>query len=386
MKRFIYFFLVVSILFSLSAKIKSINKKALEKIDVLVQKEIEAGHFPGAVICIGQNNKILYLKSFGYMMIKPAKKKMKKDTIFDLASLTKPIATATSIMILIQEGKIKLDDYVVKYIPEFGKNGKNLVQIKHLLTHTSGLPPYLNVKKLEERAKVEKNKKTFDILIEAICNTKPRSKPGEKFKYSCLGYITLAKIIEVVTGKTIKDFAEERIFKPLGMNHTCFCPPKKWYKNIAATQIINGKPLIGVVHDPLARFAGGISGNAGLFSNARDLAKYAQMLLNNGYYKPYFWSKKRRLLTEKSIYLLTHEQIKGRAYGFDVSSGYSWIKGKYAPKGTFCHSGYTGTSIVCDPTNKIFIIILTNRVHPYDKGTVKNIRKSVANIVFTSLK
>jgi CubicO group peptidase (beta-lactamase class C family) len=354
---------------------EKIVRPDLSGIDNVVEEEIEKGNFPGAVVLIGTPDDILYWKAFGNEVIEPYQEPMGTNTVFDMASLTKPVATATSIMILIDRNAIDLDDYVGKYLPDFACNGKQQVQIKHLLTHTSGLPAYTNAAKLEEQFGSPCSEK----LIEKICSFEALSKSGEKFRYSCLGYITLAKIVEKITGKTIDEFSRENIFKPLGMKNTTYNPPVSRLKDIAATQIVDGKLLRGTVHDPLAQLMAGISGNAGLFSNAYDLSIYCRMLLNDG-----IWNG-RRILSSEAVTMLTNAQINGRAFGFDVNSSYSWVKGSHASEKAFCHTGYTGTSIVCDTTSKVFVIILTNRAHPNDKGAVKPVRTKVADIVFSSL-
>jgi CubicO group peptidase (beta-lactamase class C family) len=215
-----------------------------------------------------------------------------------------------------------------------------------------------------------------DKLIEKICDMKAVSKPGEEFRYSCLGYIILARIVEVVSAESIDDFTGENIYAPLRMKHTTYHPPASLEKDIAATQIVEGQLLRGTVHDPLAQLMGGTAGNAGLFSTAYDLSKYCQMLLNFGTWKGV------KVLSPEAVSLLTTVQSHGRAYGFDVHSGYSWVKGSYAPENAFCHTGYTGTSIVCDPESEVYVIILTNRAHPHDEGTSKHIRTKIADIVF----
>ncbi|MHC4111007.1 MAG: serine hydrolase domain-containing protein [Planctomycetota bacterium] len=351
-------------------------KPDLSGIDCVVEEEVEKGNIPGAVVLVGQGDKVLYFKAFGHEVNEPFEEKMTKNTIFDLASLTKPVATATSIMILADQGKIDPFDYAGKYLPAFARNGKEEVRIQHLLTHTSGLLAYTNADAL---------RKAFgtpcpDKLIEKICDMKAVSKPGEEFRYSCLGYITLARIVEVVSTENIDDFARENIFSPLGMERTTYNPPASQEKNIAATQIVEGQLLRGTVHDPLARLMGGISGNAGLFSTAYDLSKYCQMLLNSGTWKG------AKVLSPEAVSLLTTVQSYGRAYGFDVNSNYSWVKGSYAPENAFCHTGYTGTSIVCNPASKVYVIILTNRAHPHDKGASKQIRTKIADIVFQAYK
>jgi len=345
------------------------------EIDHVIEEEITTGNFPGAVVLVGQQDEIVYWQAFGNKMIDPCEEPAGRNTIFDLASLTKPIATATSIMILRDRKAIGLDDYVSKYLPAFACNGKEDIRIEHLLTHTSGLPAYTNADKLKEQF----GSPCPEKVIEKICALEAVSKPGEEFRYSCLGYITLAKIIEKVSGQNIGDFSRENIFAPLGMKDTTFNPPEVRERDIAATEVIDGRPLRGTVHDPLAMLMAGLSGNAGLFSNAYDLSIYCRMLLNGGK-----WHGKK-ILSPEAVTLLTAERMHGRACGFDVNSTYAWVKGSYGPEEAFCHTGYTGTSIVCDPASKTFIIILTNRVHPDDDGTTKPIRIKVADIVFSSL-
>ena len=347
-------------------------RKRFTEIDQVVEEEIADGNFPGAVVLVGQQDDIIYWQAFGNEVVDPCEEPVGKNTIFDLASITKPIATATSIMILRDRKAIELDDYVSKYLPAFACNGKEEVRIEHLLTHTSGLPAYTSAAKLAEQF----GSPCPGKVIEKICALEAVSKPDEEFCYSCLGYITLAKIVETVSGQNIGDFSRDNIFRPLGMKHTSYNPPEAWERDIAATEVINNRPLRGTVHDPLARWMAGLSGNAGLFSNAYDLSIYCRMLLNGGK-----WHSKR-ILSPEAVTLLTATRTHGRACGFDVNSRYAWVKGSYAPEEAFCHTGYTGTSIVCDPASKTFIIILTNRVHPNDEGTTKPVRIKISDIVF----
>ena len=354
---------------------KEICEQHFSRIGNVIEEEIEKGNLPGAVVLVGKQSDILYWQAFGNEVIEPFEETINRNTIFDLASLTKPIATATSIMILKDPKVLDLDDYAGEYLPAFACNGKEEVRLKHLLSHTSGLSAYMNANDLKEQF----GSPCPNEVIEKICKLEAVSKPGEEFRYSCLGYITLAKIVETVSGKSISDFSRENIFIRLGMKHTAYNPPDSWEKEIAATEIVDGQLLRGAVHDPLAKLMGGISGNAGLFSNAHDLSIYCRMLLNEG-----VWNGIRALSPE-AVAMLTTAQVYGRAYAFDVNSSYSSVKGSYAPKKAFCHTGYTGTSIVCDPASGTFVIILTNRVHPSDEGTAKPIRSKVADIVFSSL-
>jgi CubicO group peptidase (beta-lactamase class C family) len=353
---------------------EEIRKPSFSEIDHVIEEEIEKGNFPGAVVLVGKQGDILYWEAFGNEVIEPYEEAITRNSVFDMASLTKPIATAASIMILRDRKAIELDDYVGAYLSTFACNGKEEVRIKHLLNHTSGLPAYMSAAKLKEQF----GSPCPEKVIEKICGLEAVSKPGEEFRYSCLGYITLAKIVEAVSGKSISDFSRENIFAPLGMNNTAYNPPDSWKKDVAAAQIVDRQLIRGTVHDPLAKLMGGVSGNAGLFSNAYDLSIYCRMLLNDG-----IWNG-TRVLSPEAVTMLTTAQAYGRAYGFDVNSSYSSVKGSYASEKAFCHTGYTGTSIVCDPASKAFVIILNNRVHPNDEGTSKPVRSKVADIVFSS--
>jgi len=364
--------LVLLLCLSSSCRLEHARDAQLAQIDAVVMEEIQAGHLPGAVVLVGRGNQVLYCKAFGLEVAEPFQEAMEEDTIFDMASLTKPIATATAVMILVDQDKIDVNDYVSQYLPAFACNGKEQVRIRHLLTHTSGLPAYTDANDLRTRF----GESCPDNVIETICSLKAQSPPGEEFRYSCLGYITLARIVKIITGKDIDEFGRANIFKPLGMTHTRFNPPVSWLEKIAATEIVNGKLLRGTVHDPLARLMDGTSGNAGLFSTASDLSIYCRMLLNGNSWKG------KRILSPAAVAMLTAAQSHGRAYGFDVSSGYSWVKGPNASPNAFCHTGYTGTSLVCDPDSGTYLILLTNSVHPHDKGMSKPIRQKLAEIVF----
>jgi CubicO group peptidase (beta-lactamase class C family) len=344
----------------------------LSGIDEVVQQEIQAGHFPGAVVLVGTSDRILYHKAFGRAVAEPFQAPMQEDTIFDMASLTKPLATAASIMVLIDRRQLDPNDYVRRYLPAFACGGKEEARIRHLLTHTSGLPAYTDAKELKSRYGCP----CPDKVIEKICSLNAQSEPGQEFRYSCLSYITLAEIARIVSGQSVDEFSRANLFAPLGMNSTRFNPPDSWRQRIAATEIVEEGLLRGTGHDPLARLMGGISGNAGLFSTAADLSIYCRMLLHHGTWKG------KRILSPAAVQMMTTVQSHGRAYGFDVSSGYAWVKGPYASPKAFCHTGYTGTSLVCDPAVDTYVIILTNSVHPHDKGTTRKVRQKIAEIVF----
>jgi CubicO group peptidase (beta-lactamase class C family) len=342
------------------------------QVERAVAEEMQAGHLPGAVVLVGRGNKVLYQQAFGLAVAEPYQTPMRKDTIFDMASLTKPLATAAAVLILVDRGKLDPNDYVRDYLPAFACNGKEQVRLRHLLTHTSGLPAYTDARELKDLY----GSPCRDKVIEKICSLAAQSEPGKEFRYSCLGFITLAEIVRIVTGQTIDAFTHDNLFGPLGMADTCYNPPASWQDRIAGTEIVDGELLRGTVHDPLARLMGGLSGNAGLFSTASDLSIYCRMLLNGGSWKG------RRILSPAAVALLTTAQSHGRAYGFDVSSGYAWVKGPNASPNAFCHTGYTGTSLVCDPDTGTYLILLTNSVHPHDKGAAKPLRQKLAEIIF----
>ncbi|HHE55471.1 MAG TPA: class A beta-lactamase-related serine hydrolase [Caldithrix abyssi] len=362
-----------------------LNSSILLKADSVINKVIENEIIPGAVLLVERFNKIAYHKAFGYRELVPEKKPMELNTIFDLASITKPVATATSVMILLERGSLRLKDPVSLFIPDFkqykGEFSDKPIRIIHLLTHTSGLPPYAPVKELKEKFKGPQP----DSLIHYIATVERHHAPGTYFKYSCLNFITLQRIVKIISGKSIKEFPEQNIFKRLGMKNTFFTPPEEKIQFCAATeQLEDGQVLLGKVHDPLAREINNcISGNAGLFSTAEDLAIYSAMLLNKG-----SWNGQRilsPLTVQKMITVPKGFEEFGRALGWDLYSPYNSNLGDLFSAKAFGHTGYTGTSIAIDPEYQIAVILLTNRVHPHDKGSVVRLRSLIANIVAASI-
>ncbi len=358
----------------------------LNLVKAIINAAIDQKDFPGTAILIAKKGKIVLREAFGDCQSIPEKREMKVDMIFDLASITKPVATATSIMILVEQGRIRLWDKVNEFVPDFapyvdenGNTGED-ARIWHLLTHTSGLPPYTNAKEVEA---TYGNPCPMDSLVKHIALLKKTDPPGTAFHYSCLGFITLASIIDRITGQTAAEFSEQHIFKPLKMNHTFYNPPEKFHQLCVPTEVIDGQPLIGVVHDPLARLQGGISGNAGLFSTSDDLAIFAQMMLNKGEFKGV------RILSPLTVERMTEVYPKvtfsGRGLGWDLDSDYSTNGGDIFGQQSYGHTGYTGTSIWIDPETETFVIFLTNRVHPDDKGSIISLRSRVANIVASSI-
>jgi CubicO group peptidase (beta-lactamase class C family) len=358
------------------------DPQRLTLIDSLVNKEIKDGSIPGAVVLVGRKDKIVFRKAFGKRNIYNTSEPMSVDTIFDLASITKPVATAASIWKLIEDGKIRLWDKVSSYIPGFSKSSnekENPLRIYHLMTHTAGLLPTLDAAQLKKKY----SKIDLPLLVKEIADSKRLDVPGKVFKYSCLGYITLSYIVEKVSGKNLSEFARENIFSKIGMKNTFFNPPAHRIADIAPTEVVEEKLLRGVVHDPLARMIGGISGNAGLFSTAGDLAKFAVMILNKGEYKG------KRVFSPLTVraYTTVYPLLKkfGRSPGWDVNTGYSSPRGDLFPVGSFGHSGFTGVSIWIDPQTEVFVIFLSSRVHPKKKKSIARLYSLIANIAASGI-
>ncbi len=362
------------------------SSQRLARVDGIIEKAIQKKTIPGAVLLVARKDKVVYFKAYGNAQVVPTKRKMEKDMMFDMASITKPMATATSVMKLVEMGKLRLLDKVKTYIPGFSRyldrddEYAADARIYHLLTHTSGLTPYTSPKFVE---RIFGNPTPPDSLAYYIARLPKISAPGEAFHYSCLGFITLAAIVKKISGENVAQFSHEYIFGPLGMTHTMYKPPKKLLPKVVPTEVINGKPLWGVVHDPLARLQGGISGNAGLFSTAPDMFIFAEMLLHGGAYNGV------RILSPQTVEKMTHVYPKvafsGRGLGWDLSSDFASNQGDLFSRETFGHTGYTGTSFVIDPVTRTVVILLANRVHPKDRGTVVPLRSYVANVVAASI-
>jgi CubicO group peptidase (beta-lactamase class C family) len=358
----------------------------LQILDKIIQEAVNREDFPGADILVARKGKIVWRKVYGHSQWIPEYVPMKISMIFDMASLTKPVATATSLMILAENGYLSLWDSVVDYIPEFipyvdedGEFGED-ARIWHLLTHTAGLPDYIwELEVLEEFG----NPISLESLVKYIAQLEKLYPPGEDFFYSCLDFITLSLIVKKVSGKTLAEFAHENIFSRLNMQHTFYTPPAEFYPRCVPTEVIDGLPLIGIVHDPLARLLGGVSGNAGLFSTADDLAVFSQMMLNQGEFNGVRIMSPLAVERMSEIYRMV--DFAGRGLGWDLDSSFSTNQGNLFGPRTFGHTGYTGTSLIIDPETETFVIFLTNRVHPYDQGEIVSMRSRVANVVAGSI-
>lgn len=345
----------------------------LKNIAPLVQTSIAMGHYPGAVILAGHRGHIMYQGVFGNRRLLPDVAPMRFDTIFDIASLTKVVATAPAIMQLIEEGKLELDARVAKYWPAFAANGKGQVTVRQLLTHTSGLPAEIHFENSATK-------------LTALQKIKLRHTPGTKFLYSDVDFIVLAHLVEILSGKPFDRYVKQHIFQPLTMTDTFFLPSKKMRERIAPTEMIHHHLYWGEVHDPTAQKQQGVSGNAGLFSTAHDLGLYAQSLLNGGktIHEKYFLSP---LAISKMTTVQTPKFIsETRGLGWDIDSAYA-NRGVFFPVHSFGHTGWTGTSLWIDPVTQTWVVILTSRTHPTPAhgNPLKHDRNKIANIISASL-
>lgn len=340
----------------------------LEAIDVLVSEALAQNKLPGCVVVVGRGRGVVFQKAYGSRALLPTREAMTVDTIFDLASLSKPLATAASVMVLVEQGKIDLDEKASHYLPAFAANGKASITVRQLLTHVSGLPAETPVSDYAMgRAHVMKRIATVAL----------KAPVGSKLIYSDLGYLVLEEIIRQVTGQDLSTFAKTAIFRPLGMTETAFLPPADWRSRVAPTEMRGEAWMRGDVHDPRAFRLGGIAGHAGLFSTARDLAVFARMILGAGQVDG------KRVLTAATVakMLAPHDVPGGiRALGWDMQTGYSSNRGTSFSRRAVGHGGYTGTSLWIDPEQDLFVVFLSNRVHPDGKGQVNPIAGAVGTL------
>lgn len=357
----------------------------LKFIDDAVRASMKAGETPGAVVLVARHGKIAYCKAFGNRSLKPKTEPMTTDTIFDMSSLTKVMAATPSIMLLVENGTLRLEDKVKRYLPKFSGGGKDGITVRQLLTHYSGLKPDFDL---------SRQWFGYEDALNELWKTTAVSEPGKEFAYSDINFIALGEIVHAVSGKTLDVFAQEYIFVPLSMKDTCFRPPAKMVSRIAPTenrkntlQYLKGQSsqpahdamLRGEVHDPTAWRMGGVAGHAGLFSSAQDIAIYAQMLLDRGAYPG------GRLLSSLTVQAMTSPQSPAdapqvRGYGWDIESTYSSPRGDIFAQG-YGHTGFSGTSLWIHPQSETFIIVLTNRVHPDGGKDINHLRGAIANIV-----
>ena len=392
-------------------------------MDAAIESAIASNRCPGGVLWL-EHDGVTYHKAYGYRALVPERELMTEDTVFDMASLTKVLATTPAVMLLIERGQVKLDAPVRTYIPEFNPGvpepasaaaageGRELVTVRELMTHTSGLPPDLELRT---------DWSGYDTAIQKACAETLQSKPGTVFKYSDINFILLGEIVQRVSKLPLQIFVQREIYGPLKMTNTCFLPlgesdasslagsggtnaasqksghglvwqpgatgaspPLFTLSRIAPTEVVDGKPWRGVVHDPTARRMGGVAGHAGLFSTASDVARYARMMLNLGELDGV------RIFKPETVRRMTSVQTPAdmaakRGLGWDIDTAYSGPRGELFPAGSYGHTGWTGGSLWIDPFSKTFVIFLSNRNHPTEAGNVLPLRRKLGTLAAESL-
>lgn len=330
-----------------------------DPLRAVVSKAVAKGNPAGVVLWLESGDQKLTLVE-GQRALLPVKEAMTEDTVFDAASLTKVVATLPSLLILMEQGKTDLEAEARRYIPEMRAG----ITLRHLLTHTSGLKP--GIPKEPEWT-------GYAAGIERAIATEPDGPPGRFFRYSDINFILLGEIVQRVSGMPLNEFAAKHVFEPLHMDSTRFLPPEEWRPRIAPTEKDeSGTMLRGVVHDPTSRRMGGVSGHAGLFTTAGDLAKYARILLQGG----------AGVLKPETVKLMTSPQtpatvFERRGLGWDIDSAFSRPRGKLFPLGSFGHTGFTGTSLWIDPASQTFVIFMSSRLHPHGKGSVRDLYEDI---------
>ncbi|MCS7105099.1 MAG: serine hydrolase [Thermofilaceae archaeon] len=352
------------------------DEQRLEGVNRLVARLVEDGCFPGAVLLVARRGHVVLYKSYGFSQLLPEKRPMTLDTVFDLASLTKVVATLPVALRLVEKGELSLDDPVSTYLPDFRGWSKDNVRVWHLLTHTSGLPAHLPLYSL-----LPDKKEVFNYI--SLLNLE--YEPGTRVVYSDLGFILLGRIIEVASGGGLDEVARELVFKPLGMDETTFNPVDELKERAAATEYckIRGRILRGEVHDENSWFLGGVAGHAGLFSTAADLAVYAQTWLNKGVFNGV------KVLSPLTVKLA----VRNQTGGLNECRGLGWVLnrrpcscGDFMSEKAYGHTGFTGTSIWIDPLYELFVVLLTNRVHPTrENQCIQRARRLIHNAILSSL-
>jgi uncharacterized protein YbbC (DUF1343 family)/CubicO group peptidase (beta-lactamase class C family) len=345
-------------------------------LDAAIEQAVKEDQIPGAVLLIGHDGKVVYQKAYGWRSLTPEKEPMTLDTIFDAASLTKVVATTSCIMKLVEDGKLRMADRVTQYLPEY-QAGRSDITVKQLLTHFSGLRPDLDLK--PEWSGYEEG------ILKALID-KPTSLPGTRFVYSDINFILLGEIVHQLTHETLPQYAQEKIFGPLGMTDTMFLPPPSLASRIAPTEVVarGEPPLRGVVHDETTRFMGGVAGHAGLFTTAADLSKFAQMMLGMG------TREGVRIFSPLTVRTFTSPETPAenpviRGYGWDIDSPFAGNRGELFPVGSYGHTGFTGTSLWIDPSTNSYVILLANSVHPNRRPPITSLRARVASAAAAGL-
>jgi uncharacterized protein YbbC (DUF1343 family)/CubicO group peptidase (beta-lactamase class C family) len=338
-------------------------------IDRAIEDAIHADQIPGAVALIGHDGKVVHRKAYGSRSLVPRREPMTFDTIFDAASLTKVVATTSAVMKLFEQGRLRLNDPVTDYLPEF-QGGKSAITVRQLLTHFSGFRPDVDL---------EPEWSGYQTGIQKALVDKPVAAPGERFIYSDINFILLGEIVTRLAGKSLPEYVRENIFVPLGMKESMFQPGREMRDRIAPTERVNGSVLRGVVHDPTTRYMGGVAGHAGLFTTAADLSKFAEMMLGQGQ------RNGTRIFSPVTVEKFITPQTPAnqgilRGLGWDIDSQFSSNRGELFPIGSYGHTGFTGTSLWIDPYSRTYVVLMTNSVHPNRRPAISSLRGRVATI------
>jgi uncharacterized protein YbbC (DUF1343 family)/CubicO group peptidase (beta-lactamase class C family) len=370
--------LVFLLIFLLASKLqlKAAQNGEFSQIDRIIEGGIAEKKFPGAVVIVGHHGRVVFHKAYGNRSLIAQPEAMTEDTVFDVASLTKVLATAPAVMQLYQQGRFLLNDPVAKYLPEFAANGKQDVTIRQLLTHYSGLPPDISLEEVWEGKGEGLHRAFASELVTA---------PGVQFRYSDINFITLGALVEKISGLPLDQYEARYIAQPLGLKHTRFLPPEAWRSRIAPTQFEHGVMLRGLVHDPTSRRMGGVAGHAGLFSTAGDVAIYAQNLLDRLAGRPSRFPLKQLTLEKMTTPGQPATGTALRGLGWDIDSPFSSNRGELFPVGSFGHTGFTGTSLWMDPVSDTYVVVMANAVYPNGPTGITAIRAAVANAAATAL-
>jgi len=362
--------ILAAALFLLSVRCPAAQFKASPELDAIIKDAIEKDLIPGAVLLVWHEGRVVHRKAYGWRALEPAREPMTPDTIFDLASLTKVVATVPAVMRLVEQGKLRLSDRVTEYLPEF-QGGSSRITVRNLLTHFSGLRADLDL---------DVPWSGYQTALRLAFAERPVAEPGERFIYSDINFILLGEIVQQLSGKSLAEFAHEVVFQPLQMRDTAYLPSPKLLARIAPTE----GSLRGMVHDPTARRMGGVAGHAGVFSTADDLAHFAEMMLRLGQWRG------RQIFSPLSVRRFTAPQSPPdqpvlRGLGWDLDSPYSGPRGDLYPLGSYGHTGFTGTSIWIDPTTDSFVILLASSLHPKPRPAITSLRARVATAVAAGL-
>lgn len=343
-------------------------------MDQAIESTIREGLIPGGVLWVERKGQ-RYVKEYGSRSIEPAREAMTLDTVFDAASLTKVVACAPAVMLLVERGRLRLDDPVARHIPEFSSGGKEKITIQQLLTHTSGLRPGVETRPAWSGR---------DTAIRMACTNALQSPPGTVFRYSDINFFLLGEVVRRITGQELNTWAEKELFRPLQMRDSMFLPAAEALNRIAPTEKVDGRVLRGTVHDPTARFMGGVAGHAGLFTTAADLARFARMMLREGELDGVRVFRPETVRGMTSVQTPEHISAR-RGLGWDIDSGYSRPRGKWFTLGSYGHTGFTGTCLWIDPFSETFWMFLSNRVHPDGKGNVLPLQARLADLAAESI-